>query len=134
MLCKKCKNPMDDNAAMCEWCGHERKLQPPPPPPRSNSNELNIPNNTTRGGSNNNPNYRPPKPNNYLAFAIISLLLCWPFGIGSILYAVKANSAYKSGNYSEAQSASASAKKWAIWSIFGFIIFYILSIFSTLIK
>jgi len=28
MLCKKCKNPIEDNAAECEWCGYDIITKP----------------------------------------------------------------------------------------------------------
>ncbi len=61
---------------------------------------------------------RPPRPNSYLALAIISTILCClPTGIVSIIYATKVNSSYEDGNYDEAISASKNAKTWGLVSI-----------------
>lgn len=60
---------------------------------------------------------KPPKPPNYLAFAIISTILCClPAGIVSIVYATKVNDAYMNEDYEGAQRASNNAKTWAIVS------------------
>jgi hypothetical protein len=80
---------------------------------------------------------QPPKPDNYLVWAILSTIFCCiPTGIASIIYASKVNEAYARGEYQEAQNASKNAKLWAligagasllIWvvylAIFGFAIF-----------
>lgn len=56
-------------------------------------------------------------PNNYLAWAIISTLLCcWPIGIFSIIKSTKVNSLWQQGDYAGAQKASEDAKKFAIYA------------------
>lgn len=61
---------------------------------------------------------KPPRPNSYLALAIISTILCClPIGIVSIVYATKVNSSYEDGNYDEAISASKNAKTWGLVSV-----------------
>ena len=61
---------------------------------------------------------QPTKPNNYLALAIISTILCClPAGIVSIVYSTKVNSEYHQGNYAEAERASKNAKTWGIVSV-----------------
>ncbi len=61
---------------------------------------------------------KPPRPNNYLAIAIISTILCClPAGIVSIVYSTKVNSEYDSGNFDAAERASKNAKTWAFVSI-----------------
>jgi hypothetical protein len=80
---------------------------PPPPPPS--------------GGG-----YPPPPgqgvpvaaPSNHLVIAILTTLFCClPFGIVAIVKASQVNGLWAGGRYAEAQAASASAKKWAIWSL-----------------
>ncbi len=80
---------------------------------------------------------QPPKPDNYLVWAILSTIFCCiPTGIASIIYASKVNEAYARGEYDEAQRASKNARTWAlvgvgasllIWvvylAIFGFAFF-----------
>ena len=61
---------------------------------------------------------RPERPNNYLALAIISTILCClPLGIVSIVYSTKVNTAYDAGNYVEAEQNSKNAKTWGIVSV-----------------
>ncbi len=61
---------------------------------------------------------KPPRPNSYLALAIISTILCClPIGIVGIVYATKVNSSYEDGTYDEAISASKNAKTWGLVSV-----------------
>lgn len=54
----------------------------------------------------------------YLIWSILATLFCClPFGIVSIVYSVKANSAYDAGNYDEHIQNANSAKTWLIWSV-----------------
>lgn len=80
---------------------------------------------------------QPQKPNNYLALAIVTTVLCCLIpGIVSIVYSSKVNEAYANGDYTGAERASKNAKTWAFvgigialffWiiyiAIFGFAIF-----------
>lgn len=60
----------------------------------------------------------PPKPNNYMALAILTTILCClPFGIVGIVKASKVNSLYMLKQYDLAMQASADAKKWSIIGI-----------------
>ncbi|MBQ3363941.1 MAG: CD225/dispanin family protein [Muribaculaceae bacterium] len=60
---------------------------------------------------------RPPKPDNYLVWAILTTLFCClPFGIVSIVYSSKVDTLYYAGDYTNAQQAADKAKKWAMWS------------------
>lgn len=57
----------------------------------------------------------PPKPDNYLVWAILSTIFCCiPTGIASIIFASKVNEAYARGEYDEALRASRNAKTWAL--------------------
>ncbi|SHE42746.1 Interferon-induced transmembrane protein [Psychroflexus salarius] len=75
---------------------------------------------------------KPKHPQNHLAMAIISALLCCqPAGIVSIVYAAQVNSKYASGDYEGAERASQNAKTWWIVSLVlalvvwvGFILIY----------
>jgi hypothetical protein len=56
-------------------------------------------------------------------------LCCLPFGIVSIVYSTKVSGLWAQGRYAEAQSASDSAKKWAIiGAIVGGVIYVIIGI------
>jgi hypothetical protein len=55
------------------------------------------------------------EPDNHLVWAILcTVLCCIPFGIVSIVYSTRVSGLWAEGRYAEAQSASDSAKKWAI--------------------
>ena len=59
---------------------------------------------------------RPPKPDNYLVWAILSTLFCClPLGIVSIVYSSKVDGLYNAGDYAGAQNAADNAKKFAMW-------------------
>ena len=98
----------------------------PPTTPRYNVSNA-------AGGGFNNPD-RPPMPENYLVWAILTTVLCClPLGIVSIINATKVSSTYNMGDYQGAQKASADAKKWAtIGAITGGvgIILYIILVFG----
>lgn len=54
-------------------------------------------------------------PKTWLAESIlVTLFCCLPFGIVGIINAAKVDSAFKSGDYSGAEQASADAKKWTM--------------------
>jgi hypothetical protein len=80
------------------------------------------------------PDMRPPMPENYLVWAILTTILCClPLGIVSIISATKVSTLYAQGDYEGANKASADAKKWAMWSaisagilIFLYIIFIVI--------
>jgi len=56
---------------------------------------------------------------NYLAFAILSTLLCCiPAGIPAIVYSSQVNSKLMAGDLAGAQAASSNAKLWC-WISFG---------------
>ena len=77
---------------------------------------------------------RPPKPDNYLVWAILTTLLCClPFGIVSIVYSSKVDSLYYAGDYTNAQQAADKAKKWAMWSALSSIIVIVLALVVALI-
>lgn len=49
----------------------------------------------------------------YMVWAILELLLlCMPFGVVGLIYAVQANAAKAAGRIAEAQQGAATAKKW----------------------
>ncbi|WP_343485803.1 CD225/dispanin family protein [Allomuricauda sp. d1] len=76
----------------------------------------------------NNTN-KPPKPDNYLVWAILSTVLCCIVtGIPSIIYASKVNEAYERGEYEKAIESSKKAKNWAIAGPIIGVVFWILYI------
>ncbi len=65
------------------------------------------------------PGYGDPgvaKPPNYLVWAILSLFLCWPFAIASIVFASQVNSKWNAGDQHGAAESSKKAKQFAIAS------------------
>lgn len=76
-------------------------------PPQPNNYGMNVP-----------PAQRPPKPDNFLVWAILSTLFCClPFGIVSIVYASKVDSLWASGDYDGAKEAASKARTWFWWSL-----------------
>lgn len=66
------------------------------------------------------------QPKNYLAWSIVSTVLCFPFGIPAIFNATKVNSLWKDGHYEEAEKASRKAKRWAVTGVVCNAVFYTL--------
>ncbi|MBQ9337417.1 MAG: CD225/dispanin family protein [Lentisphaeria bacterium] len=99
MRCSKCGNETAQGASFCPVCGSPvdpnaapAQFQPQPPPPQLNT---------------------------WLVPAILATIFCClPFGIVSIVFASKANSALGAGNYPLAQENAAKAKTW-FWVAFG---------------
>jgi hypothetical protein len=61
------------------------------------------------------PGWGQSEPDSHLVWAILcTVLCCLPLGIVSIVYSTKVSGLWAQGRYAEAQSASDSAKKWAI--------------------
>ena len=79
-------------------------------------------------------NNQPPRPNNHLALAIISTILCCLItGIVSIIYSTQVNTKYDAGDYEGAVQASKNAKLWGLIGIFGAAIVTILIIILSLL-
>jgi len=58
---------------------------------------------------------RPPKPDNYLVWAIlVTLLCCIPLGIVAIVFATQVDSKYALGDDAGAAQASKQARLWSI--------------------
>ena len=79
------------------------------------------------------PNYaegqRPPKPDNYLVWAILSTIFCClPLGIVSIVYSSKVDGQYNAGDYNGAQDYANKAKKFAMWAAISWVIIVIIAI------
>ena len=60
---------------------------------------------------------KPPVPQNYLVFAILSTIFCcMPLGIPAIIFASQVNTKYVQGDYAGAEDASQKAKMWCFIS------------------
>jgi hypothetical protein len=80
---------------------------PPPPPSRQPAS----------GHHGYGPAFRPPMPDSYMVWAILTLVFCcWIISIFAIVESAKVSSLYHAGDYAGAQRASASARKYATWS------------------
>ena len=66
------------------------------------------------------------KPNNYLAWSVVSIILFWPLGIAAIINATKVDPAWQMGNAAMAQEHSNKAKRFSmIATIIGAVCFVI---------
>ncbi|MCI2420947.1 CD225/dispanin family protein [Saccharopolyspora sp. K220] len=54
----------------------------------------------------------PVPVNNNLGWAIAGILVCWPFGIPSLIKSLQVNSLWWQGQYAQAQASADDAKKW----------------------
>lgn len=79
-------------------------------------------------------NEKQPMPPTYLAWSIVVMLLCCLIpGIVALIYSTKVSSAFSSGDYEGARSASNTAAMWVIisvvcglvWIPFQFVLFFI---------
>ena len=68
-------------------------------------------------------------PDNNLVWAIVSTILCcWPLGIVSIIKSTKVNTLWAQGDHEGAKKSADDAKKWAIYSAVGAVLFWIIYI------
>lgn len=74
------------------------------------------------------------KPDNYLAWAILSTIFCfWPTGIPAIVYSCQVNNYWCQGLYDKAYNASSKARFWSILTAViavAFWVFYLVIIFA----
>jgi hypothetical protein len=79
------------------------------------------------------PLIRPPMPDNYMIWSILSLVFCcWLISIFAIIESSKVSTLYCSGDYAGAQKASENAKKYTLWSALSIVVavgLYLLAIF-----
>lgn len=81
----------------------------PPAPPQMSDNGYNY--------SRQEPQHYGVCPKTWLVESIlVTLFCCLPFGIVGIIKASHVESAYRAGNYAEAQRYSQEAGKWTKWS------------------
>lgn len=63
------------------------------------------------------PTTAPTNIPNYLVWAILSVLCCWPASIVAIVYAAQVNGKIAAGDIQGAMAASKNAKMWTFISI-----------------
>lgn len=67
-------------------------------------------------------------PPNYLAWAIISVFLCWPLAIPAIVFATQVNTKWTVGDVAGAHEASRKAKTFALWATIVGAVLWVLNI------
>lgn len=108
IYCPECGAQISDAAYTCPHCG--RPIKP----------TIEI-----QPAMRKNP--MPPCPETHLAKAIVmTILLCFPFGIPAIVNAAGAHNAYSAGNYDLAVEKSQKAAQWCKYTLIAGIIFWIL--------
>lgn len=120
--CPTCHANIEADSVYCEYCGS--KVADSRPAPAANTSPTPTPTPTPPPSA--NIGNRPERPNNYLGLAIASIILCWPFGIPSIVNAAKVNRLWDEGKYQEAQEASDNAHRRGKTGLIVGIIFYAL--------
>lgn len=77
----------------------------------------------------NGYDYIPPRPSNYLTWAILTTIFCCvPFGIVGIVFASRVNALYDAGQYDAAEHSSRRARLWVnlgFWIGLGVALIYI---------
>lgn len=94
---------------------------PPPPPPSPSSFDWSA--GPVQGFG---PAAQAPK--NYLVWAVLTILCCWPVGIFAIVNAARVNGAWARGDHAAALSYSDNAKKFTVAAYIGGAIALVLSL------
>jgi len=90
----------------------------PPPPPPADASPYAPPRYQAPASYAGPPPYGAPAVPDYLPWAIAATLLCClPGGVAAIIYANKANTAKRNGDFAGAQAAAKQAKTWLIASV-----------------
>lgn len=82
-----------------------------------------------------NTGAKPPKPDNHLVMAVITIFICQILGIIALIMAFMSDSAYKSGDYVEAEKKAKTAKTLSLVGLIGggvvILIYVLLLVFGT---
>ncbi|MBO4648224.1 MAG: CD225/dispanin family protein [Lentisphaeria bacterium] len=118
MRCSRCGTELPPNTAFCPACGSQNNVYGG----QQMQGQMNynygqpMPGQMNYGGQ----PMPPVQINTYMVPAILATIFCClPFGIVSIVYASKANSAVGVGNFQQAQQDAEKAKTW-FWLAFAF--------------
>lgn len=127
--CTQCGKQNADEAKFCAGCGAPlsgSSSASTSEAPKEEPKQAPRPEPTTTSPA-------PPKPDNYLVWAILTTVLCClPAGIASIVYSTNVDSKYNRGDYAGAEQASKNARTWAIVSAIVGFVFGILYLFASL--
>ena len=95
------------------------RLSEQPTPPSFNATEFAIQNGFAKQAFQPIDPYSQqfPRPNNYLAEAIISVLFCFPLAFIAIYKASRVNKLYDEGRHYEALDTATQARNWAIAAV-----------------
>lgn len=93
----------------------------PPPPPSPSSFDWSATSGQGFGSVSQ-------APKNYLVWAVLTILCCWPVGIFAIVNAAQVNGAWARGDHAAALKYSDNAKKFTVAAFIGGIIALVLSL------
>jgi ABC-type sulfate transport system permease component len=68
-----------------------------------------------------------PRPSNYLAWAIVTIILFWPIGIAAIIKSTQVDRLWLEGRYSEARESSNTTKTLCLVATILAAVFIVLS-------
>ena len=112
--CTECGGLVASTINVCPHCGYQLEDE---------LNHKNSTNNTPQSRS------RGENPYNSIAWSIISLIFCWPFGLVSIIYCLKSDSSWCSGDDFSARHYGKTSILWAkipLWILLGILCFVFL--------
>ena len=128
-----------DTLVWCKGMSNWDKVKNIPSLHNSSNGWANIPPIPNNGysvvgvSSSNNPSN--VRPDSYLAWSILSTILCcWPLGIPAIVASTKVDKLWQQGDFDGARKKSEDAKKWCLISLVGGVIIYIITFFVTLLE
>ena len=112
--CPECGGLVASTINVCPHCGYqlEDTLSPE-----------NSKNNTPKGAP------RGENPYNSIALSIVAFIFCWPFGLVSIIYCIKSDSSWCSGDDFYARHYGKTSILWAkipLWILLGILCFVFL--------
>ena len=69
-----------------------------------------------------------PPPANYLVWAIVSLLCCWPLGIPAIVFAAQVNTKWSQGDVVGATESARKARQFALWATIAGVVILVIDV------
>ena len=118
MFCRTCGNPMPDNVPSCPSCGMPATGAAP-----ASGAPVQVAVGVAQPGA-----PLQASVGTLVGSILVTMFCCLPFGIVSIVYACKANSAAGIGNRALMESAQRTAVGWIIASVASGAVFFVLYI------